>query len=74
MPGDVAVDSVGNVYVSDSGNYRIQKFTSTGTYLGSWGSKGTGDGYFGWPDGIAVDYMDNVYVSDQVNSARPEIQ
>jgi streptogramin lyase len=29
-PDDVAVDSAGNVYVSDSSNSRIQKFTSSG--------------------------------------------
>jgi DNA-binding beta-propeller fold protein YncE len=30
-PYGVAVDGSGNVYVSDWGNGRIQKFTSTGT-------------------------------------------
>ena len=32
----VAVDANGNVYVADSGNSRIQVFTSTGTYLAQW--------------------------------------
>jgi len=36
-PADVAVDSAGNVYVSDLDNHRIQKFSSTGNYLSTIG-------------------------------------
>ena len=46
-PSGVAVDSTGDVYVADSGNSRIQKFTPTGTFITKWGSLGTGDGQFG---------------------------
>ena len=42
----VAVDNNGSVYVSDTGNNRIQKFSSTGTYVSQWGSEGSGDGQF----------------------------
>ena len=42
----VAVDSSGNVYVADSGNNRIQKFDSNGTFITKWGSTGTADGQF----------------------------
>ena len=34
----VAVDSSGNVYVADSDNDRIQKFSSSGSLLSGWGS------------------------------------
>jgi len=63
----VAVDASDNVYVSDSGHARIQKFTSSGTYLSHWGSSGTGNGQFHSPAGIAVDAAGNVFVADRNN-------
>ena len=33
------MDGPGNVYVADTGNNRIQKFDSTGGFLGQWGSR-----------------------------------
>ncbi|ACL16750.1 PKD domain-containing protein [Methanosphaerula palustris] len=67
-PSGVAVDSVGNVYVADVGNNRIQKFTSTGTFIKKWGSSGSGDGQFSSPSGVAVDSAGNVYVADTGNN------
>ncbi len=66
-PYGVAVDSSGNVYVADSGNYLIQKFDSSGTFLKQWGGIGTGSGKFGSPYGVAVDSSGNVYVADSGN-------
>ena len=64
LPQDVAVDRDGNVFVSDYGNYRIQKFSSNGTFLTAWGSEGAGDGQFFQPGGITVDRNGFVYVID----------
>jgi tripartite motif-containing protein 71 len=36
-PWGVAVDTEGNIYVADGNNNRIQKFDSSGTFLGWWG-------------------------------------
>ncbi len=66
-PAGIAVDGAGNVYVADSGNNRIQKFDSSGTYLTQWGTSGTGNGQFNSPFGVAVDTQGNVYVVDTGN-------
>jgi tripartite motif-containing protein 71 len=64
-PGGVAVDSKGDVWVADKGNYRVEEFNEKGEWLQTFGSKGTGDGEFGGagPDGIAVE-GGNIWVSD----------
>jgi len=41
----IGLDAGENVYVGDSNN-RVQKFTSTGTFLSTFGSAGTADGDF----------------------------
>ena len=58
----------GTFYFPDSGNDRIQKFDSNGTFITKWGSKGDGDGQFDYPAYIAVDRPGNVYVADTANS------
>jgi len=63
----VASDAMGNIYVVDSGNARIQKFSADGNYLDQWGSFGTGDGQLSDPLGIRVT-VDRVYVVDTSNN------
>jgi len=64
FPTGVALDRSGNVYVSDNGNGRIQKFNSSGAFLAAWGSQGSGDGQFEFPIGVAIDAAEDVYVTD----------
>jgi DNA-binding beta-propeller fold protein YncE len=61
----IAVDSVGNVYVADTGNGRIQKFDTNGTFLKEIVASGTLQG----PFGVAVDASGNVYVTDTGNNS-----
>jgi tripartite motif-containing protein 71 len=65
-PYGVAVDASGNVYVADTGNFRIQKFMSNGAYLTKWGSYGNGNGQFRGASGVAVDGRGSVYVNGNV--------
>ncbi|MBV6342910.1 InlB B-repeat-containing protein, partial [Candidatus Magnetobacterium casense] len=71
-PHRIAVGAVGtaptDVYVTDTANNRVQRFSTRGGFLGAWGSSGSGDGQFSTPKGIAVDTAGNVYVVDYDNS------
>ena len=67
-PQAAAVDGDGNVYVTDLGNARVQKFGPGGAYLLSWGGSGEGAWQFRAPDGIAVGANSTVYVVDAQRS------
>jgi tripartite motif-containing protein 71 len=59
----------GHVYVTDTGNDRIQKFASNGTFLDEWGTGGAGPGQFNTIVGIDEDDdKQNVYVTDIGNN------
>ncbi len=62
LPGGLAIDGEGLVYVADRGNNHIQKFDPSGWFITRWGSYGSGDGEFISPMDIAVDANKNVYV------------
>jgi hypothetical protein len=57
-------DPANYVYVVDSLNHRVQKFSTTGALITKWGTMGTGDGEFMVPSGIAVGPSGAVYVGD----------
>ena len=56
------------VAAPNTSNDRIEKFTSTGTFLTTWGSLGTGNGRFVQPEGVATDSSGHVYVTEVGNS------
>jgi len=67
-PMDANVDSEGNVYILDSGNYLVKKFDREGNFLFSFGNKGQGPGEFGSLSKLEIDRDDNLYITDFSNS------
>jgi sugar lactone lactonase YvrE len=75
LPGGVAVDSTGNVYVADTYNNMIRKISSAGEVISFAGSKlkGSADGIgknagFSHPAGIVMDKQGNLFVADVDNN------
>ena len=74
-PTGVAVDSSGNIYVSDTSNNRIRKVSATTGIIttiagtGTWGFSGDGgpatEARLNLPAGIAIDSSGNIYVADE---------
>jgi uncharacterized protein (TIGR03437 family) len=75
LPGGLAVDAAGNLFIADSGNQRVRQVsngvitTIAGTgapgYSGDGGPATSADLYN--PSGIAIDSVGKIYVSDSSN-------
>ncbi len=63
-PTNISLDSDGNLYITDTINFRVQKFDRRGNLLTVFGKAGDGIGAFTRPKGTALDKMDNLYVVD----------
>lgn len=64
VAGKITVGRTGLVYISDSGNSRVQVFTPQGRFIRQFGSYGSGKGQFFFPADLVVDGSGNVYVGD----------
>jgi tripartite motif-containing protein 71 len=64
----IAFGSDGLLYLTDSGNHRVQVFDKNGNFITKWGSKGNGEGQFMKPESIEVDPFGHVYVADTSNN------
>ena len=63
-PIGIAVAGDDTVYVVDTINHLILRFTADGGFLSQWGNMGSGEGKFYWAQGIAVAGDGKVYVAD----------
>jgi DNA-binding beta-propeller fold protein YncE len=65
----LAIDDDGYIYIADTWNHRIQKFTSDGKFVTTWGHFGqreTPDAFWG-PRDVIVDTFGHVYITDTGN-------
>ncbi len=67
LPSDVTVDKNGRIYVVDGGNHRIAVFNPDGSFITTFGTKGSLDGQFLFPLGISSDLNGRIYVADSGN-------
>ena len=67
-PFGVAIDTRGNVFVTDIAYPRIVKFDANGALLMAWGTPGVGVGELNDPLGIAIDASEDVFVADTGNN------
>jgi len=63
-PRGIDVGPEGNVYVTDTGNNRVQVFDAQGKFLRVFGVAGDGDGQLREPVGIAVGANGEIFVAD----------
>ena len=64
FPRDLVVGKDGQLYIVDSGNFRVQVFDRNGKFLKSFGTIGRQIGQFSRPKEIAADPAGNIYVVD----------
>lgn len=74
LPYDIDADQLGYLFVADTQNHRIQKFTPQGKFVRMWGrnggdgTPGVGPGEMDQPRGLATDPAGNVWVADHENA------
>jgi tripartite motif-containing protein 71 len=67
-PVAISLDRRGYIYVADPDNSRIELFTATGQFLGTFGYWGSSNGHFYFSNGVACAPGWQVYVGDELNN------
>lgn len=63
-PTNIALGSDGDIYVVETSNFRVQRFTAEGRPVRTYGSVGSTLGSFARPKGIAIDKAGRLFVGD----------
>jgi YD repeat-containing protein len=72
-PVDLTTVGGSFLYATDTGDSRIQEYSSTGEYLRQFGTTGTGNGQLKEPHGVALDSGSHVWVADTANNRVQEL-
>ncbi len=67
-PRGVVIDRSGHVFVADTQNHCIKKFTIDGRFITRWGSFGSKEGEFNYVTALAVDQSGYLYAVDKANN------
>lgn len=67
IPNGIAIDQNGFMFITDSGNHQILKFSPEGTHMTSIGTKGEKTGQFQFPYGAKLSPSNDLYVCDHNN-------
>ena len=63
-PTNIAVGPNGDIFVTETSNFRVQRFTAEGKSLRVYGQVGDRPGSFARPKGLAIDRVGRIYVGD----------
>lgn len=64
IPTHIDLDGNGHLFITDTGNFRVQKVTLDGEPVDTVGGPGRTFGSFAWPKGLSVDSHGRLYVAD----------
>lgn len=64
LPTNLSVGPDNDIYVVETGNFRVSRFTAEGKFVRSVGEPGQGPGNFARPKGIAIDRAGRMYIGD----------
>lgn len=67
-PDGIAVSSTGTIFVSNTTNDRIDRYSSAGVLQGSWGTAGSANGQFNDPARLSLDGSGNLLIADKGNN------
>ncbi len=68
LPSGIAEDRDRNIYILDSGNFEVKKFSPDGKFISKFGRNGQGPGEFMVPIAIDINHREQIGVADEGNN------